>query len=303
LGGAGGHAAPATSSPRPQPVAPSERLRILDPIWVELSSRREFRSLGEIEPRGRLAVVAHLYYPDLWDEISAAIANIEEPFDLFITLVAGAADGLAGAIRQRWPFAHVLTVENHGRDILPFLAILQSGVLFRYELTCKLHTKRSHWHGQGDAWRRNLIGGVLANPRAVRRILAAFRTMPDLGMVVANGEVYSGRELWVGNEKHLLPLLQAWGLDRSAFDSSFAGGSIFWIRSAVLQAVRELRLGFDDFEPEPIGKDGSMAHAVERLISLACYDAGMTIKETGAILAQLDRPRPTLEPALAGGDG
>jgi len=38
-----------------------------------------------------------------------------------VTLVAGVTGDLAEMITDHWPFAHILTVENHGRDILPFL--------------------------------------------------------------------------------------------------------------------------------------------------------------------------------------
>jgi lipopolysaccharide biosynthesis protein len=161
----------------------------------------------------------------------------------------------------------------------------RTGILFRYEFVCKLHTKRSPWHEDGDTWRQKLIKGVLGNRDAVRCILHTFRMDPDLGLVVGDGQMFSGRVLWTGNEKHLLRLFQQFGMDEREFDKSFAGGSIFWIRSCLLRTLSDLPLAFDDFEPEPIGSDGSLAHAVERLISLICYESGMVIRETSAVLA------------------
>ena len=266
-------------------LLPSELLRLRDPSWIQPSDRLEFIALSLIEPRGRIAVVAHVYYQDLWPEISDALDSIDEPFDLFVTLVAGVSDGIAQAIMQSWSFAHVLIVDNHGRDILPFLSIARTGILFRYELVCKLHTKRSPWHEAGEIWRQDLIKGALGNRDVVRSILRAFRKDPDLGLVVADGQVFSGRELWTGNAKHLLRLFQYFGMNESEFDKSFAGGSIFWVRSCVLRTVSDLPLAFDDFEPEPIGNDGSLAHAVERLMSLVCYELGMVIRETSAVLS------------------
>ena len=269
--------------PVPQP-RPSDLFRAHDQAWTEPAERPEFARLRDLAPRGRIAVVAHVYYPDLWPEIAVAIGNLAEPFDLFVTLVAGAADGLAPAVRESWPFARVMVVDNHGRDIVPFIEIIRTGVLFRYELVCKLHTKRSFWHEDGDAWRQSLIGGVLGSPSVARAVTAAFRADPDLGLVVADGQIYSGRELWVGNEKHLLRLFRHFGMDRSAYDKSFAGGSIYWIRAGLLRGLADLHLGFDDFEIEPLDADGSMAHAVERLVSLICYHAGATIKPTSAVM-------------------
>ena len=228
-------------------------------------------------------MVVHVFYPDLWPEIWAALSNITEPFDLFVSLVTGNTDFLATEIRKNCPGVHILFVDNHGRDILPLMLILQTRVLFKYELICKLHTKRSTWHENGDAWRRELIAGILGSQEVVRSILHAFRSDVNLGIVVAEGQLYAGRELWVGNRKHLMRLFSHFGMDDSEFDKAFAGGSVFWIRPSLLRAIYNLSLGFDDFEPEPLGADGGLAHAIERLISLICYDAGMNIKETGTI--------------------
>jgi lipopolysaccharide biosynthesis protein len=266
-------------------VAPSKQFRLHYPGWLPPLDRPEFAQLSRMEPQGRIAVVVHIYYKDLWSEISPSLKNIEEPFDLFVTLVVGVSNDLASEIKKAWPFARILNVDNHGRDILPFLCLAKTGILSRYEFICKLHTKRSPWHEDGDRWRQGLIEGVLGNSDVVRRILFAFRADPNLGMVVGDGQMFSGRYLWLGNAAHLTRLFERFGMDEREFDKSFAGGSIFWIRSCLLQTVSELPVEFDDFEPEPIGNDGSLAHAIERLISLICYEADMVIRETGRILA------------------
>jgi Rhamnan synthesis protein F/Methyltransferase domain len=243
----------------------------------------EFVALRKSKPRGFIAVVVHIYHVDIWPEISDAIRNIEEPFDLFITLVLGSADSLAEDIRSAWPFSHVIVVDNRGRDVLPFVSLLQTGVLFRYELMCKVHTKRSLWHEDGNTWRRQLVGGILGSRSQVRSILRSFRADPDLGLVVADGHLYSGRFLWAQNKVHLARLFAHFGMDEREFDRSFAGGNMFWVRPSLLRAICGLALRVEDFEPEPLGQDGCLAHALERLFSLLCYEAGMSIKETSAL--------------------
>ena len=225
-------------------------------------------------------MVVHIYHTDIWPEISDAVRNIEEPFDLFVTLVRGSADSLVEDVRLAWPFAHVLAVEERGRDVLPFVSLLQTGVLFRYELLCKVHTKRSPWHEDGNTWRRQLIGGILGSRSQVRSILRSFRTDPDLALVVADGHLYSGRWLWVQNKVHLARLFAHFGMDEREFDKSFAGGNMFWIRPSILRAICDLGLRVEDFEPEPLAQDGCLGHALERLFSLLCYEARMSVKET-----------------------
>jgi lipopolysaccharide biosynthesis protein/GT2 family glycosyltransferase len=287
---------PAEDARFPPDSPPSERFRLANPAWIEPQKRADFLQLCNAVPHGRIAVVLHLYYADLWPEISEALLNIVEPFDLFVTVVAGVSEDVVPNIRAAFPNANILTVDNHGRDILPFLQLVRSGMLFRYELICKLHSKRSAWVADGDEWRQHLIEGVLGSPETVEQILRAFDLDPDLGMVVADRQIFGGREVWVSNEARLLQLFRKIGLKPSSFEKGFAGGSIFWIRPFLLRSINALGLGFDDFEPEPIEIDGTTAHAVERLFSLICHDAGMRIEETGNLSSTLpaksDNQRP-----------
>ncbi len=277
-----GLAGPAVPAPSAIPLIPSERFRQIDPDWIDPQQRPEFIRLRQIEPQARIAVVLHLFYPDLWPEMHDSLASITEPFDLFVSLVAGASDTAAAAVTADFPNAHVLVIDNHGRDILPFLQLLRSGVLFRYDLICKLHGKRTAWRSGGDEWRRKLIGGIVGSPGTVATILHAFDTDPDLGLVVADGQMFTGREFWVANEPGLRQQFSRIGLNPGGFEKSFAGGSIFWIRPFLLRPIDALGLGFDDFEAEPIPVDGATVHVVERLISLLCEDAGMRIAQTAA---------------------
>jgi lipopolysaccharide biosynthesis protein len=272
---------------------PSDQQRRLNASWKETNDRAEFIQLRCIQPRAKIAVVVHIYYTEVWPELASAICNIPQDFDLFVTLVTGASDGLAPTIRDRFPNAHVLLVDNHGRDIFPFLALIRTGALFNYELICKVHTKRSPHDGGGEEWRKSLVDGILGSTELAKRILNAFRLDPDLGLVVATGQIFEGRTYWGINEARSAQLLRRIGLNESAFERHFAGGSMFWIRPFILRTIDGMRLGYDDFEPEPISNDGFTAHAVERLFSSVCHDAGMRVQDP----TRLVPPVPEASPA------
>src|SRR5262249_24987289 len=205
----------------------------------------DLSALGTLKPRGRIAVVLHLFDPDLWAEMREAIEHISQPFDLFVSLTRGASDHMLNAVIQAFPRALVFVFADHGRDLGPFLVFFQSGVLFHYDLICKLHTKRSPhlrpsdgWrYPDGDTWRHALIDGVLGSARLVDQIVSRFRSDPDLGMVVANGNIFRGHDHWVNNEKLLVELLPRLGIPPDVRDRSFPGGSIFWIRSSLLRTL------------------------------------------------------------------
>ncbi|UXN58951.1 glycoside hydrolase family 99-like domain-containing protein [Phyllobacterium zundukense] len=276
---------------------PSAFFRDKNSQWVEPMLRSDRLLLKEFKPTARIAVVMHLYYTDLWDELSDSIMDIPEAFDLFVSLVGEENAPFADRIRQTFPDAQIIQCDNHGRDIIPFLEIVATGVLYQYDYICKLHSKKSVYREGGGEWRQHLVDGVLRDTDRVTTILAAFDADPDMGMHVADGAKYKGREYWAGNEAHLGKYLPWFGLSTEVYEQEFAGGSVFWIRPFLLREVDSLKLNFDDFEPEPIGIDGNLAHAVERLFSVACHNAGMRITtntdlENGS--RQADRAKPPL---------
>src|SRR5205807_3737545 len=188
-------------------------------------------SLRGITPRGSIAVVLHLFDPALWEELHEAISRIQRPFDLFISLTRGHSDHMRSVILETFPEAYIFDFEDHGRDLGAFFVFLQSGVLFKYDLVCKLHTKRSPHLSDGDAWRRALIAGVLGSPALIDQIVDNFSADPDVGIVVAEGQIYKGVGQWTGNKRWLDQLLPRIGISTDIEDKSFPGGSIFWIRS------------------------------------------------------------------------
>ena len=270
--------------------------------FIELSSTKtaclstsvepDLSPLRALLPRGRIAVVLHLYYPELWPEFRDALRAMPEPFDLFVTLTAGYSDQAADWIRVSYPSAQIITLENRGRDILPFVTLINSGVLFRYELVCKLHTKRSIQRNPGDTWRRDLVAGVLADPGYVERVLRAFAADPKLGGVVGN-EFYRRERDWSRHMQRVNELCSRIGVATVTEEAGCPGypaGSIYWIRASLLRPIADLGLTAAEFEPEPLPRDGyktwttsCLVDAIERLIGQICSETGMYIAEGKAI--------------------
>ena len=240
----------------------------------------DFFELRGLKPVGRIAVVVHLFYPELWEEMADAIRNIDQLFDLFVTLVANISDKAAASIKEDFPNAYIYTFpQDRGRDIARFIALLQTGALFRYDLICKVHSKRSTYVADGDEWRRQLIDGILGSKEQVNQILAHFDSDPDLGMVVANGNIYGGEACWSGNEAYLDKLLPRIGISTNYSDRSFPGGGIFWCRAFLLRSLLGSGIRLNDFELEPMPVNGALGHAAERMYGLICEDAGMKVCE------------------------
>jgi len=247
--------------------------------------------LSDTTPRGRIAVVLHLYYPELWREFRVALSALLEPFDLFVTLTAGYSDEAADWILVDYPSARILTLENHGRDILPFVILINSGVLFRYDLVCKLHSKRSIQNANGESWRRKLVDGVLSDAESVERVLTAFEANRELGAVVGDGCLRKEKN-WLRHLQRINELCSRIGMPAVTDETGYPGypaGSIYWIRSSLLRPIARLGLTAAEFEPEPLPRDGCMVDAIERLMGQICREAGMYVAESSTFGSKAPR--------------
>jgi lipopolysaccharide biosynthesis protein len=239
-------------------------------------------------PTSRVAVVAHVYYPEVWPDIEVRLARIPEPFDLVVTLVRGRAESVEGAILAQFPGARVQVVDNRGRDMGPLVQLCCTGLLDGYDAVLKVHTKRSVHRVDGDAWRIALLDGVLPSRDGVTRILELFRRDQTVGIVAASGHL-RGPETW-GSDQPIVEALAA--RLPLAFDPEmlrYPAGSMFWIRPWLLRRIADLGLGFEHFEPEADHLDGSTAHAMERLVGLLADRAGFDQVETQDVPSRLAR--------------
>jgi lipopolysaccharide biosynthesis protein len=155
-------------------------------------------------------------------------------------------------------------LSEHGRKVL-------SG----YDVVGHFHGKRSSQFDLqvGERWRNftweHLIGGEFAMMDVV---LEAFAEDKGLGLVFAEDPHLND---WDDNRPLADQLAQriglAWPLPNH-FD--FPIGGMFWARTAALQPLFDLGLGWDDYPQEPLPVDGTILHALERLLPFSADKAG-----------------------------
>jgi lipopolysaccharide biosynthesis protein len=56
--------------------------------------------------------------------------------------------------------------------------------------------------------------------------------------------------------------------------SDFPIGTMFWARTAALKPLLDLKLGWKEYPREPIPSDGTILHAIERLLPFIARQAG-----------------------------
>jgi lipopolysaccharide biosynthesis protein len=238
----------------------------------------------------RLLVIAHIHYPEVWGDLADRLTRMPEGYDLAISVTAGSGERALPVVIQQFPSARIHIVANRGRDQGPLAMFALAGILDGYDAVLKLHTKRSLHRMDGDAWRRQLLDGVLPSSEGVARILALLREDPSVGMVVPAGNI-KGPEHWGSNLEPVTRLAERIALAFDPEDLRFPAGSMYWTTPWVLQQVAALGLDEEHLEPEAGHIDGSIAHALERFIGLVTVRAGLAMVDADQVATRLERVR------------
>lgn len=221
-------------------------------------------------PPLRLAVHLHLFYEDMVEQCIGYLRNIPTRFDLFVSVPEGRdTAALAQRLSAALPEAGAVQVEavpNRGRDIAPF--IVQFGQrLLDYDAVAHFHTKKSPHKSSLSTWFEEVMGTLCGSRSGVAQILDLLGR--DAKTVYPAGNktpvVDTG---WSDNREIAAGLLAAQGLGSLAELPlvEFPQGTMFWAHTASLSRLLRLPIGFDDFPAEPIPPDGTLAHALERLV-------------------------------------
>ncbi len=158
----------------------------------------------------------------------------------------------------------VLVVPNRGRDVLPFLDLFAPGGPGGEEAVwAHLHQKRSLGSAAGgDRWRRFLLDALLGPPDGPPSEAARLIGAEDNGLVAAFDPHFVP---WYAS-RALIPLVAA-RLPGPLPDNPllFPVGNMFWARTSVVLAMRELWGEDHPWPNEPIANDGTEFHLIERL--------------------------------------
>ena len=215
------------------------------------------------------------------------VRNIPVPFRLFVTLSAPEQEddaALAARVRSCFPDSVVQICENRGRDIGPFLSLLRDGSLDACDLICKIHGKKAPNPDEQvvrRVWRRRCLLDLLGHPSRIEEIVSLLSGPGDVGMVGSGVLLHpkqadrpSDADV---NRDRVNGLLKDRGIEIARDDYQYFAGTMFWVRRSALDLIRGLDLGADGFPPEPAPKDGSLAHAAERLFGISTRKAGLRL--------------------------
>jgi lipopolysaccharide biosynthesis protein len=236
--------------------------------------------------------VVHVWYVDLLEEIVTAIRATGLPFRVVLTVPTEREDAVRHELSRLSFEAELFVSPNRGRDILPFLKVAARLREEGEDVVLKLHTKRSTHRDNGALWRAELLERLVAPLRATA-IASAFRAQPELGVVAAEGHVQPLASFMGANAGNLAYLCSLAGVAQPSGPSArFVAGSMFWCRLSALTPLIDAPLTESEFAHEAAQVDGTMAHAIERAVSLSASSLGFRTATAASIVGDPERDGP-----------
>jgi lipopolysaccharide biosynthesis protein/SAM-dependent methyltransferase len=228
-----------------------------------------------------VAVHLHLFYDEMLEEIAGRLANIPCHFDLYVSVPEGRDCGsTATRLQAHLPRVGQLIVEqvpNRGRDLAPL--IVQFGKrLSQYSIVGHFHTKKSPHNEVLSKWGEelldHLLGAVGSSGGRVAHLFALLQSRAKLIYPEGRTGILKDETGWADDREIARAVLERYtSLSIEQFPYvEFPEGAMFWARSACLHEFLNLPLSFDNFPEEPIAVDGTLAHALERLILILARD-------------------------------
>jgi lipopolysaccharide biosynthesis protein len=250
---------------------PDPKLAVV-PYYIDPLSDSSGETVSTAVPIG---IHLHLYYPEMLGDFISHLASIPVQYDLLVSVPESSEPReIREELKAALPNAGRVLVEpvpNRGRDIAPL--IVQFGErLSRYEIIAHLHTKRSPHHFGLSGWCKEilelLIGPVGGSGGRVAHIIALLQSTAKIVYPEGQNRIIKDRTGWADDRELARYLLARY--TRLSVDDfpviDFPEGSMFWARSECLKEFLALPLKWEDFPREPIPADGTLAHALERLI-------------------------------------
>jgi len=214
-----------------------------------------------------IGVHIHAYYPKLLPELLSFVANIPNPVKLVCTCLAQDKAVIENMLPEG---AIVIACENRGRDIAPWL-LYAAKHLESCEVALKLHTKSSNHESALYGWRLQLLWCLAGDEGTVEDVIQRFERAPELAIIGATYHRAIQYDIHWGENRPLADeLSEKLNLNTPENLEHFPAGSMFWYKPSKLQKITQHSWSLTDFPEEDGQIDGTVMHAIERL--LGCFE-------------------------------
>lgn len=253
-------------------------LEIVLPVNCRISSKNPLKDK-------KAAVIIHLYYRELINECFEFIEEIPDEIDVFIYSANEKARNTAKIeiVSRKLKNCKVIAKTNRGRDFSALLVAAQN-IVREYDYICFIHDKKSHSGSpisSGKTWMYEMWDCLLKSEDYIYNIIDTLESDNSLGLLVPpepfHSEAIGGIGwTWAKNFEVTVGLAKELGI-KADFDENkhpIALGTAFWCKRDALSALFDHDFAYNDFPDEPMPIDGTVCHALERILGYAAQGAG-----------------------------
>lgn len=234
----------------------------------------------------KVALVIHMYFPDLLEENKKYIESMPKNADIYITTNTEEKKKEILKVYKDLQFNkfEVRVIENRGRDVSALLTGVKD-VIMDYDIVCFAHDKKTAQiipGTSGASFAYKCFENVLASKQYVSNVIDLFDENKRLGMLVPpepnHGILFPTVAYgWGPNfeiTKQLADKLKL-TVPINAYCQPVAPyGTMFWFRPKALKLLFDCDWKYEDFPKEPNKIDGTLLHAIERIYPYVVQQEG-----------------------------
>lgn len=242
--------------------------------------------------QGEIAILIHLHYAEDVEYYFQYIRNIPDNIDIVFTVSETIAERKiieqCQLLKREY---RIIRKENRGRDISALLVAARE-ILLEYKYICFLHDKKSKsekYRQDVEEWKRCLWENLLGSKELIYNIIGMLENNEKLGLlappaIVSENMPTAYVNVWYNNFDNAKNLAKEMELNCKLDEgvSPITIGTVFWAKTKSLAKLLYKNWRYEDFDEEPLRGDGTISHAIERILSYVAEDAGYT---TGIVMS------------------
>ncbi len=222
-----------------------------------------------------IGVCIHVYYPKLLKELLVMLGQLPPLKKVVITCREAIVGDIQRQVADKIKQVEVVVINNTGRDIYPWVTVAQK--FSDCDLVLKLHSKSTPHASALNGWRLQLLW-QLCGRENVENILTKFSQNPKLGMMIPKYHPALASDInWGENFEIAREFAAKLDITLPQTLDTFPAGSMFWYRPQSLTNLLERDWAESDFPEERGQIDGTLMHALERLLCICVEQNGFEV--------------------------
>lgn len=234
--------------------------------------------------RYEVVILIHIYYIEKIQEYIKYIKNIPDAIDVIFTISDNKTEKeIHEQLRNIGHKYCIIYKENRGRDISALLVAAKNELL-KYQYIGFLHDKKEKnefLKKDIDEWNYCLWENMLGSKKYINNIISILKKNREIGLLVppipyTDHLNYGYINTWGINFNNTIKLANNLLLKCDLDDNKppVALGTVFWAKRSSIEKLLYYQWNYMDFNPEPLEDDGTISHAIERILPYVAQDAG-----------------------------